>query len=734
MPQALAHASRYTGRMNSALDILQHHFGYDQFRAPQEDIINTVIAGNDALVIMPTGGGKSLCYQIPGLARPGVAIVISPLIALMQNQVDALAQLGISAAFLNSSINQQEAMAVEQGLREGHIDLLYVAPERFNTASFASLLGQLNLGLFAVDEAHCVSQWGHDFRADYLHLAELMNQFAAVPRIALTATADENTRAEIVARLQLRQQHEYVCGFDRSNIQYRIEQKQDGKRQLLQFLEKEYPKSAGVVYCLSRKKVEDTAQFLQQQGFSALPYHAGLSQGMRQEHQDRFLREENIIIVATIAFGMGIDKPDVRFVAHLDLPKSVEAYYQETGRAGRDGTEATAWMIYGLQDVIKLRQMAEGSNGSEQFKMQERHRLDAMLGLCELTTCRRQTLLAYFGEELAEPCGNCDNCITPPETWDASEAAQKALSAVYRSGQRFGVNHLIDILLAKETEKVFQFNHHQLSTFGIGKELNATQWRNVFRQLVAQGLLNVDVTAFGGLRLSESCREVLQGKKALFLRKEALRSKSSKAKSNRAGKSFLKESEQAIWEALRSLRKDLALEQDLPPYMIFHDATLMEMIRLAPKTLGDLSQISGVGDSKLDLYGQAFLDCLLEYADEGEAESSQEHTVYQTYTLFKAGMEITAIAAQRDLNENTIYQHIEQLIADGALAVSDVLELQAEDIQAIEEALDDAEAQSQAKGEPFRLKPVFEALDECYSYTDIRCIKASRLAPVSGVE
>lgn len=679
-------------------------------------------------MIMPTGGGKSLCYQIPALARAGVAIVISPLIALMQNQVDALAQLGISAAFLNSSISHQEAMAVEQGLREGHIDLLYVAPERFNTASFAALLEQIHIALFAVDEAHCVSQWGHDFRADYLHLAELMNRFPEVPRIGLTATADENTRAEIVTRLQLRDQRNFVCGFDRSNIQYRIEQKQDGKRQLLQFLEKEYPQAAGVVYCLSRKKVEDIAEFLQQQGFKALPYHAGLSQPMRQEHQDRFLREENLIIVATIAFGMGIDKPDVRFVAHLDLPKSVEAYYQETGRAGRDGADATAWMIYGLQDVIKLRQMAEGSNGSEQFKRQERHRLDAMLGLCELTSCRRQTLLAYFGEELPEPCGNCDNCITPPETWDASEVAQKALSTVYRSGQRFGVNHLIDILLGKETEKIRQFSHQSLSTYGIGKELNATQWRNVFRQLVAQGLLNVDVSAFGGLRLAESCRSVLQGKQALYLRKEALRTKSGKQKSSKAGKSFLRESEQALWEALRALRKNLALEQDLPPYMIFHDATLMEMIRLSPKTLNDLSNISGIGDSKLELYGEAFLDCLLEHAGDDEA-ADDEHTVYQTYTLFKAGMDIPTISRQRALKETTVYQHLEQLISDGALLLDEVLELQSEDIKAIEDALDEVEAASQANGEPLRLKPVFEALDECYSYTEIRCVRAARLAP-----
>ncbi|GAA6153044.1 DNA helicase RecQ [Pseudoteredinibacter isoporae] len=719
--------------MNSALDILQHRFGYSAFRAPQEDIINTLISGDDALVIMPTGGGKSLCYQIPALARAGVAIVVSPLIALMQNQVDALAQLGISAAFLNSSISHQEAMAVEQGLCEGHIDLLYVAPERFNTASFGALLEQLNIALFAVDEAHCVSQWGHDFRADYLHLAELMNRFPGVPRIALTATADENTREEIISRLQLRAQRNFICGFDRGNIQYRIEQKQDGKRQLLQFLEKEYPQAAGVVYCLSRKKVEDIAEFLQQQGYKALPYHAGLSQSMRQEHQDRFLREENLIIVATIAFGMGIDKPDVRFVAHLDLPKSVEAYYQETGRAGRDGADATAWMTYGLQDVIKLRQMAEGSNGSEQFKRQERHRLDAMLGLCELTSCRRQTLLAYFGEDLPEPCGNCDNCITPPETWDASEAAQKALSTVYRSGQRFGVNHLVDILLGKETEKIRQFSHHSLSTYGIGKELNATQWRNVFRQLVAQGLLNVDVSAFGGLRLSESCRSVLQGKQALYLRKEALRSKGSRQKSARAGKSFLKESEQLLWEALRALRKELALEQDLPPYMIFHDATLMEMIRLSPKTLGDLSRISGIGDSKLELYGDVFLECLLEHADEqADTDAADEHTVYQTYTLFKVGMDISAIAQQRAIKDTTVYQHLEQLISDGALTVEEVLELQSEDIQAIEEALDEAETQSQANGEPLRLKPVFEALDQCYSYAEIRCVRAARLAPALG--
>ena len=490
--------------MNSALNILQHTFGYDSFRPPQDEIITTVINGGDALVLMPTGGGKSLCYQIPSLARTGCGVVVSPLIALMQDQVNALRLLGVRAAFLNSTLDPVQAAQVEEDLLRGNLDLLYIAPERLTQARTRELLKRAPIALFAIDEAHCVSQWGHDFRADYLQLGLLHEEFPDTPRVALTATADERTRAEIIERLDLSEARKFIAGFDRPNIRYRIGLKQNAKQQLLQFLKDEHPRDAGIVYCLSRKKTEDVAFWLQDQGFNALPYHAGLDAGIRADYQARFLREESVIMVATVAFGMGIDKPDVRFVAHLDMPKTVEAYYQETGRAGRDGAPSDAWMIYGLQDVIKLRQMLAGSEGSEEHKRAEQHRLNAMLGLCEITSCRRQSLLKYFGERLQEPCGNCDSCLEPVDTWDGSEAARKALSVVYRTGQRFGVNHLVDVLRGSEAEKIRQFDHHLLPTYGVGKDLDANQWRSVFRQLVARGYLRVDMDRFGALCLLQT--------------------------------------------------------------------------------------------------------------------------------------------------------------------------------------------------------------------------------------
>ncbi|HEY7885382.1 MAG TPA: DNA helicase RecQ, partial [Cellvibrionaceae bacterium] len=550
----------------TALDVLQQTFGYDQFRGPQADIIATVIAGNDALVLMPTGGGKSLCYQIPALVREGVGVVVSPLIALMQDQVDALAQLGISAAYLNSSLDMDQVRQIEQGLLNGDIKLLYIAPERLTQARTLQLLQQLKIALFAIDEAHCVSQWGHDFRADYLQLSLLHEQFPTVPRVALTATADDRTRNEIITRLQLHEAAQFISGFDRPNIQYRIEQKQNARQQLLRFLHNEHPSDAGIVYCLSRRKVEETATWLCQQGFTALPYHAGLSAQIRQQHQHRFLREDGVIVVATIAFGMGIDKPDVRFVAHLDLPKSVESYYQETGRAGRDGEPATAWMVYGVQDVIKLKQMLSQSQGSEEHKRAEHHKLDAMLGLCEITSCRRQTLLAYFGEQDHPPCNNCDACLNPVQTFDGKVVAQKALSCCYRTGQRFGVNHLLDVLLGKTTEKVTQFGHHQLSTFGIGTELDVNQWRSVFRQLVARGFMQVDVAGFGGLALTEKCRPLLKGENTIELRRDnKTETSGKKARNNIAG--TLVGTDKALWENLRALRKRLADEQGIAPYI-----------------------------------------------------------------------------------------------------------------------------------------------------------------------
>ena len=589
--------------MSSALDILQQTFGYPSFRGPQETIIQTVIDGDDALVLMPTGGGKSLCYQIPALARSGCGIVISPLIALMQDQVNAMRELGVRASFLNSTLDASTAAEVERALIEGELDLLYIAPERLTQHRTLDLLKRCEIALFAIDEAHCVSQWGHDFRADYLALSLLHEQFPHVPRIALTATADEQTRLEIAARLQLEDAARFVVGFDRPNIRYRIGLKHNARQQLLAFLKAEHPNDAGIVYCLSRKKTEETASWLATQGFTALPYHAGLPAEERAAHQARFLREEAIVMVATIAFGMGIDKPDVRFVAHLDLPKTIEAYYQETGRAGRDGAPANAWMIYGLQDVIKLRQMMQSSQGSEQHKRIEQHRLNAMLGLCEITSCRRQALLAYFGETYPEPCGNCDGCLEPAQTWDATEACRMALSAVARTGERFGVNHLIDVLKGKETDKIWQSDHHHLPTFGVGDALDNNQWRSVFRQLVGRGYLSVDLQGFGALKLQEKCRPLLRGECEIALR---LDQKQKVAK--RQTKTPLPDDiNVGLWEALRDCRRKLAEEQGVPPYVIFHDITLVEMCSVVPKTLEDFSQLSGVGERKLMKYGEAFL-------------------------------------------------------------------------------------------------------------------------------
>jgi ATP-dependent DNA helicase RecQ len=597
-----------------ALDILSSLFGYDRFRGHQAEIIEHVSAGNNALVLMPTGGGKSLCYQLPSLIRDGVGIIVSPLIALMQDQVDALQQLGIKASFLNSTLSHGDQATIEQKLLSGQLDLLYVAPERLIQHTTLDLLSRCQLALFAIDEAHCVSQWGHDFRSDYLSLSLLNERFPTVPRIALTATADVRTRQEIIERLSLGNAKSFISGFDRPNIRYAIGVKTTAKKQLLDFLQQRRHE-AGIVYCLSRKKVEDTAAWLTQQGYTALPYHAGLSTQLRQTHQTRFLREDAVIIVATIAFGMGIDKPDVRFVAHLDLPKSIEAYYQETGRAGRDGQPAEAWMVYGLQDVVRLQQMVQASDGSEQFKRSERHKLDAMLGLCEVTSCRRSVLLRYFADQAPSQCGNCDNCQLPPETWDATEVAQKLLSCVYRTGQRFGAVHIMHVLRGIETDKVLQHQHQQLSTFGIGSSIQESQWRSVIRQLVVRGLLRVELDSYNALQLTDSCRPILQGEQALYLRKEEPRALSKKQASTKASRKIqIAPQDQELWEELRQCRKYLADEYNVPPYVIFHDATLKEMIDSLPQSASELLRISGVGDSKLEKYGADFLEIIRRYA------------------------------------------------------------------------------------------------------------------------
>jgi len=599
--------------------ILHDTFGYPTFRGAQQAIVEHVAAGGDALVLMPTGGGKSLCYQIPALLLPGVGIVVSPLIALMQDQVDALKQLGVPAAFLNSSLNADAAREVLRSVLHGELKLLYVAPERLMTESFLNLLERLHqenrIALFAIDEAHCVSQWGHDFRPEYRALTVLHERFPGVPRIALTATADAPTRREIVERLALEQARQFVSSFDRPNIRYRVTLKNNARRQLQSFLETEHPDDAGIVYCLSRKKVEETAAWLRESGWDALPYHAGLDAATRSKNQKRFLREESVIMVATVAFGMGIDKPNVRFVAHLDLPKSMEGYYQETGRAGRDGLPANAWMAYGLGDVVSMRQMLLSGDAPEERKRVELQKLDALLGFCESTACRHQTLLRYFGEEHPGQCNECDNCLSPVDTWDATQAVQMALSCVYRTGQRFGVAHLIDVLLGKATPKVEQFNHRQLSTFGIGKDLAHAQWSSVYRQLVAAGLINVDMEAYGGLKLTAEARPVLRGEQQVWLRRDAEPAKRTSSKAERGARlreAFAGANEDPLWQALKAKRMELAREQGVPPYVIFHDSTLLEILNHKPHTLTEMGQISGVGQAKLVKYGDAFLQVVAE--------------------------------------------------------------------------------------------------------------------------
>ncbi|MCU4122259.1 DNA helicase RecQ [Variovorax sp. N23] len=606
-------------------DILHEVFGYEQFRGAQAAIVDHVVGGGDALVLMPTGGGKSLCYQIPAIARQraghGVAIVVSPLIALMHDQVGALHEAGVDAAFLNSTLDWQQTQDVERRMLSGEITLLYAAPERVNTPRFLQQLDTLKergkLSLFAIDEAHCVSQWGHDFRPEYRALTVLHERYAGVPRIALTATADDLTRADIVERLQLEEARQFVSSFDRPNIRYTIVEKKDATTQLLRFIQREHEGDAGVVYCQSRKRVEDTAVMLQDAGINALPYHAGLDAAVRQRHQDRFLREEGIVMVATIAFGMGIDKPDVRFVGHLDMPKNIEGYYQETGRAGRDGAPADAWMTYGLQDVVNQRRMIDESPAGEEFKQVMRGKLDALLSLAEASDCRRVRLLGYFGEA-STPCGNCDNCLNPPQVWDGTDAARKLLSTIYRvnqhSGISFGAGHIMDILRGKATEKVKQFGHESISTFGIGAEFSEVQLRGVLRQLIATGALAVNSEAFNTLQLTDGSRAVLKGETTVRLRESVSSPAERKPRRERAARgapspaaATLDADAQKRFEALKAWRGEVAREHNLPAYVIFHDATLAAIAERAPATLEDLQGISGIGTKKLEAYGSDVL-------------------------------------------------------------------------------------------------------------------------------
>jgi ATP-dependent DNA helicase RecQ len=676
--------------LEQAQRVLKDIFGYDSFRGRQGAIIERVANGGDALVLMPTGGGKSLCFQVPGLLREGLAVVVSPLIALMDDQVATLEELGVSAAALNSTLSAEQQRELAGRLRRGEVKMLYLAPERLVQPRMLEFLGQLPIALFAIDEAHCVSQWGHDFRPEYLQLGQLAEQFPDVPRIALTATADKRTREEIVTRLHLQDAERFLSSFDRPNIFYRIVPKEQPRKQLLAFLG-ERRSDAGIVYCLSRKKVDEVAAFLCEQGFPALPYHAGLPSEVRAANQKRFLNEEGLIMVATIAFGMGIDKPNVRFVAHMDLPKSLEAYYQETGRAGRDGLPADAWMAYGLQDVVMLKQMLQNSEGDERHKRVEHHKLDAMLALCEETRCRRQALLKYFDEDMPAPCGHCDNCVDGVETWDATEPARQALSAVFRTGQRYGVGHLVDVLLGKDNEKIRSLGHQQLAVWGVGKGRSETDWRTLFRQLVARGLADIDLEGYGGLRLTESCRPLLRGEVTLELRRELKTQASARNGGGSPASQLVRGDERAQWEALRALRRKLAEEHGVPPYVIFPDSTLLEMLRSQPQSMADMGRVSGVGARKLERYGKAFLEVL----GGGAVEAAPVVTDirHELISLARAGMTPTQIAGQLSCSEKNVYTLLAEAIGAQQLSLEQALDLPEDLMSEVQDAFLDGEGE-----------------------------------------
>jgi ATP-dependent DNA helicase RecQ len=683
--------------LEQAQRVLKDIFGYDSFRGRQGAIIERVANGGDALVLMPTGGGKSLCFQVPALLREGLAVVVSPLIALMDDQVATLEELGVAAASLNSTLSAEQQRELALRIRRGEVKMLYLAPERLVQPRMLEFLHGLQIALFAIDEAHCVSAWGHDFRPEYLQLGQLAEQFPDVPRIALTATADKRTREEIVTRLHLQNAERFLSSFDRPNIFYRIVPKDQPRKQLLAFLG-ERRGNAGIVYCLSRKKVDEVAAFLCEQGFPALAYHAGLPSDVRAANQKRFLNEEGLIMVATIAFGMGIDKPNVRFVAHMDLPKSLEAYYQETGRGGRDGLPADAWMAYGLQDVLMLKQMLQNSEGDEVHKRVEQHKLDAMLALCEETRCRRQSLLGYFDEDLPNPCGHCDNCVDGVQTWDATEPARQALSAIFRTGQRYGVGHLVDVLLGKDTEKVRNFGHEKLAVFGVGKARGEGEWRSIFRQLVARGLADIDLEGYGGLRLSDSCRPLLRGEVTLELRKELKPASSSRGAGNGGGSpasQLVRGDEREQWEALRALRRKLAEEHAVPPYVIFPDSTLLEMLRSKPQTLADMGQVSGVGARKLERYGAAFLEVL----GGVEAPKVVADIRHELTSLAMAGMTPAQIAGQLQCSEKNVYSLLAEAIGAQQLSLDQALDLPEELLSEIQDAFLDGEGELPAVAE-----------------------------------
>ena len=675
--------------LEQAQRVLKDIFGYDSFRGRQGDIIERVASGGDALVLMPTGGGKSLCFQVPALLRDGLAVVVSPLIALMDDQVATLEELGVAAAALNSTLSAEQQRDLANRIKRGEVKMLYLAPERLVQPRMMAFLQSLDIALFAIDEAHCVSQWGHDFRPEYLQLGQLAEVFPNVPRIALTATADKRTREEIVTRLHLQNAERFLSSFDRPNIFYRIVPKEQPRKQLLAFLS-ERRSDAGIVYCLSRKKVDEVAKFLCEQGFPALPYHAGLPSETRAANQKRFLNEEGLIMVATIAFGMGIDKSNVRFVAHLDLPKSLEAYYQETGRAGRDGLPADAWMAYGLQDVVMLKQMLQNSEGDERHKRLEHHKLDAMLSLCEETRCRRQTLLAYFDEDMPQPCGHCDNCMDGVQTWDATEPARQALSTIYRTGQRYGTGHLIDVLLGRENEKTRSMGHQHLAVFGVGKDRSEGEWRTLFRQLVARSLADIDIEGFGGLRLSDSCRPLLRGEVTLELRRELKPQTTVKSSSASPASQLVRGEEREQWEALRALRRKLAEEHGVPPYVIFPDSTLLEMLRSQPTSLSEMATVSGVGARKLERYGEAFLEVLGGQAETPKVVADIRH---ELISLARAGMTPMQISGQLQCSEKNVYTMLAEAIGRQELSLEQALDLPEDLMEEVQDAFLDGEGE-----------------------------------------
>ena len=750
-PATDAPAGPPPGLRTRARALLKEVWGYDEFRGLQADVIEHVADGGDALVLMPTGGGKSLCYQLPALLRDGVAVVVSPLIALMQDQVTALRDLGVRAAFLNSSLDAAARRDVEDDLAAGRLDLVYVAPERLVTADFLRRLEAVPLALFAIDEAHCVSQWGHDFRPEYTALDVLAERFPDVPRIALTATADAVTRREMAEKLRLENARRFTSSFDRPNVRYTVVDKQNARQQFLRFYRERHDGEAGIVYCLSRRSVDSTADWLGRQGVDAVAYHAGLDREVRAAHQDRFLKFDGVVVVATIAFGMGIDKPDVRFVAHLDLPKSLEGYYQETGRAGRDGEPADAFLTYGLQDVVQIRRLLSGSEAGEEHARVTRQRLEALLGFCETAGCRRQVLLRYFGETLDEPCGNCDTCLTPVRTFDGTVAAQKLLSTVVRTGQRFGAGHLTDVLLGKRTKRVEALGHAELSTFGIGTELDEKGWRSVARQLVAGGQLVTDVEGHGSLRVGPAAAPVLRGEAAVELREDRTPAGVAGRGASRRRRSVdeLPDDARERFEALRALRAEIAREAGVPPYVVFHDATLREMAERVPVDAARLATVQGVGATKLERYGERFLAVLRELAPDGAAAASGDatsgapdadgpsavgvggtpalalgppdddggDTVERSRALILEGYAPEAVAAERGLKLRTVERHLAELVARGDLTVQEATGLDEARIAEIEAAA--LALPDEVRG---RLRPLRDALGGRYDYGLLRCV------------